>query len=378
MLRVKAICLARCVHLAASWGKLADKYLSKRTKKSRTSLLNYRTSRNNNSKIMERKELPGILVSEIGGPFGVLESHVEFLKMHFNLITMKEFQKSKEELREKIKSVFVFEGRPLVDRELLESLPDLRVIGNSGVGVNHLDLKLISSFGVKITNTPHAVSDSTADIGMALMLASARRLVEGCDIAMSPQTKHFCVDWLGVEVTRATLGIIGMGNIGYKVAKRAKAFDMNILYHNRNRRKEEEQVVGATYCKTIEELLQRSDFVMLVVNLTSETHKLIGKKELGLMKPTAILINICRGAVVDQDALAEALQNGIIKAAALDVTDPEPLPRDHQLLQLKNVIITPHIGTATVQALRMMTEEAVENILAVLNDRPIPSEVYPN
>ncbi|XP_048363379.1 probable 2-ketogluconate reductase isoform X2 [Sphaerodactylus townsendi] len=327
---------------------------------------------------MERKELPGILVSEIGGPFGVLESHVEFLKMHFNLITMKEFQKSKEELREKIKSVFVFEGRPLVDRELLESLPDLRVIGNSGVGVNHLDLKLISSFGVKITNTPHAVSDSTADIGMALMLASARRLVEGCDIAMSPQTKHFCVDWLGVEVTRATLGIIGMGNIGYKVAKRAKAFDMNILYHNRNRRKEEEQVVGATYCKTIEELLQRSDFVMLVVNLTSETHKLIGKKELGLMKPTAILINICRGAVVDQDALAEALQNGIIKAAALDVTDPEPLPRDHQLLQLKNVIITPHIGTATVQALRMMTEEAVENILAVLNDRPIPSEVYPN
>lgn len=125
------------------------------------------------------KELPSVLISEIGGAFGILESHVEFLKKHFNLITMKEFQKNKEELHEKIKSVFVFERLPAIDQELLESLPSLKVIGNSGVGVNHLNLKLISSFGVKVTNTPHAVSDSTADIGMALMLASARKLVEG-------------------------------------------------------------------------------------------------------------------------------------------------------------------------------------------------------
>ncbi|KAF7245174.1 Glyoxylate reductase [Varanus komodoensis] len=184
---------------------------------------------------MGEKELPGILVFDIGGAFGVPESHVEFLKKHFNVITIKEFHNSKV-LHEKIKSIFVFERRPLIDKELLEMLPNLKVIGNSGVGVNHLDLKLISSFGVKVTNTPHAVSDSTADIGMALMLASARRLVEGCCIATSPDTTHFAVDWLGVEVTRATLGIIGMGSIGYKVAKRAKAFDMNILYHNRNRR----------------------------------------------------------------------------------------------------------------------------------------------
>uniref|UniRef100_A0A8D2KUK9 Glyoxylate reductase/hydroxypyruvate reductase n=1 Tax=Varanus komodoensis TaxID=61221 RepID=A0A8D2KUK9_VARKO len=326
---------------------------------------------------MGEKELPGILVFDIGGAFGVPESHVEFLKKHFNVITIKEFHNSKV-LHEKIKSIFVFERRPLIDKELLEMLPNLKVIGNSGVGVNHLDLKLISSFGVKVTNTPHAVSDSTADIGMALMLASARRLVEGCCIATSPDTTHFAVDWLGVEVTRATLGIIGMGSIGYKVAKRAKAFDMNILYHNRNRRKEEEeQTVCAIYCKNMEDLLRQSDFVMLVVNLTPETHRLIGKRELAMMKPTATLINICRGAVVDQDALVDALQNRVIRAAALDVTEPEPLPRDHSLLQLKNVIITPHIGTATVQALRMMTEEAVENILAVLSDLPAPSEVNP-
>lgn len=133
--------------------------------------------------IMGEKELPGVLILEVGGKFGILESHVEFLKKHFHLITMKEFHKNKETLREKITSIFVFERRPLIDRELLENLPKLKVVGNSGVGVNHLDLKLISSFGVKVTNTPYAVSDSTADIGMALMLASARRLVEGKGIS---------------------------------------------------------------------------------------------------------------------------------------------------------------------------------------------------
>ncbi|XP_070603506.1 probable 2-ketogluconate reductase isoform X1 [Erythrolamprus reginae] len=363
--------------------QLAEIYWFKWAKKNITCVQHYKTGRKSTKRrllsayqpmIME-KELPSMLISGIGGTFGVLESHVEFLKKHFNLITMKEFQKSKE-LHEKIKSVFVLECLPVIDQELLESLPNLKVIGNSGVGVNHLNLKLINSYGIKVTNTPHAVSDSTADLGMALMLASARRLVEGYYLATSPDTTHFAVNWLGVEVSRATLGIIGMGNIGYKVAKRAKAFDMKILYHNRNQRKEEdEQVVGAVYCKNIDNLLRQSDFVMLVVNLTSETHNLIGKRELELMKPTATLINICRGAVIDQDALVEALQNKVIKAAALDVTYPEPLPRDHLLLQMKNVIITPHIGTATDQAVRMMTKEAVENILAVLNDLPIPSEV---
>lgn len=128
---------------------------------------------------MEENELPGVLILDVGGTFGVLESHVEFLKQHFNVITMKEFHKNKETLQEKIKSIFVFERRPLIDWELLKNLPKLKVVGNSGVGTNHLDLKLISSFGVKVTNTPHAVCDSTADMGMALMLASARRLVEG-------------------------------------------------------------------------------------------------------------------------------------------------------------------------------------------------------
>ncbi|KFV88384.1 hypothetical protein N308_02901, partial [Struthio camelus australis] len=264
--------------------------------------------------------------------------------------------------------------KPVIDQELLQSLPNLKVIANSGAGMDHLDLKLIAGFGVKMASAPHAVSSSTTDTGMALLLASARRLVEGCHVAVSPGTEYCEVDFLGVKVTRATLGIIGMGSIGYKIALRAEAFQMNILYHNWTRRKEhEEQLVGAIYCEKIDNLLQQSGLVMGVVSLTPQRHKLIGKRELKLMKPTATLINI--SGVVDQEALVRALQAGAIGAAAVDVTYPEPLPGDHPLLQLKNVIITPHLGIKTEKATRMITEEAVESILAAVNGLPIPSEV---
>nr|KAF6471352.1 glyoxylate and hydroxypyruvate reductase [Molossus molossus] len=151
---------------------------------------------------------------------------------------------------------------------------------------------------------------------------------------------------------------------------------MKILYHNRKRRKlEEEEAVGATYCDKLDELLQQSDFVMLALSLTPQTQRLIGRRELRLMKPTAILVNIGRGLLIDQDALVEALQTGVIRAAALDVSHPEPLPRDHPLLKLKNVTLTPHIGSATHQARRQMMENLVGSILASLNGLPIPNEV---
>ncbi|XP_062836688.1 glyoxylate/hydroxypyruvate reductase B isoform X2 [Anolis carolinensis] len=327
---------------------------------------------------MEGPELPGLLVNEVGGILGILEAHLPFLKKHFHLITMKEFLESKERFSAKVKAIYVWWHKPVIDRELLDSLPDLKVIANSGVGMDHLDLKLISGYGVRMANAPHAVCSSTADIGMALLLTAARRLIEGCQIAVSPDTKHFSSNWLGEDVTGATLGIIGMGSIGYKIAQRAKAFEMKILYHNRNRRKEdEERLVGACYCPKIEDLLQESDFVMVVVSLTPQTYRLIGKKELELMKPTATLINISRGPVIDQDMLVEALQSGIIKGAVMDVTYPEPLPRDHPLLKLKNVIITPHLGARTTKTAFMITEEAVANILAALNGLPMPNEVLP-
>ncbi|XP_048219656.1 glyoxylate/hydroxypyruvate reductase B-like isoform X2 [Perognathus longimembris pacificus] len=320
--------------------------------------------------------LPGVLVSGFEGPYGICEDHLGDLQKHFSLITMKEFLKNKTEFSQKIQAIYIWGGRPVISRELLLSLPSLKLIASAGIGLDHLDLPLIASCGVKVANTPSAVSSPTADLGMALLLASARRVVEGHQLAVSPCTEDFPTNWMGQEVSGATLGIVGMGTIGYKIAQRAKAFEMKILYHNRNRRKmEEEEAVGATYCERLDDLLQQSDFVILVLSLTPQTQGLIGRRELRLMKPSAVLINIGRGLVVDQDALAEALKNEVIKAAALDVTYPEPLPREHPLLKLKNIILTPHIGSATHQARRQMMENLVGSILASLSDLPIPNEV---
>uniref|UniRef100_A0A8C0FHB7 D-isomer specific 2-hydroxyacid dehydrogenase catalytic domain-containing protein n=1 Tax=Bubo bubo TaxID=30461 RepID=A0A8C0FHB7_BUBBB len=182
-------------------------------------------------------ELPGLLVNEIGGIHGILHGHVALLKKHFYLITMKEFLENRKHMSKKVQAIYLWWHKPIINRELLQSLPNLKVIANSGVGMDHLDLKLVASFGVKMANAPYAVSSSTADTGMALLLASARRLVEGYHVATSPGMEYSEADLLGVEVTGATVGIIGMGSIGYKIALRAKAFEMNILYHNRTRRK---------------------------------------------------------------------------------------------------------------------------------------------
>ncbi|XP_075069284.1 putative 2-ketogluconate reductase isoform X2 [Mixophyes fleayi] len=323
------------------------------------------------------KELPGALIEEIGGPSGVMEDHIDFLKQHFTLITMTQL-KEKAELAENIVSIFNWANKPDVDSDLLKRLPRLKVIASSGAGVDHLDLKMISSYGVKVTNTPHAVTSATADLAMTLLLVSARNFLEGHQIAVSPHTDRFAANWVSGDITGTTLGIIGMGRIGYKIAQRAKAFEMKILYHNRHRRLEEERSVGASYCENLADLLQQSDYVMLAVNLGPETEKLIGKREFKLMKPSATLINISRGLVVDQDALVEALQVGEIKAAALDVTYPEPLPRDHPLRKLNNVILTPHMGSATCNSRRLMMEDMVQSMISGINDLPVSNEVTAN
>ncbi|KAM4705006.1 glyoxylate/hydroxypyruvate reductase B-like [Rhinophrynus dorsalis] len=321
-------------------------------------------------------DLPGVLVEEIGGQVGVVEEHVDFLKKHFALITMKELMEKKEQLADKIFCIFVWAHKPKVDIELLKSLPRLKVIASAGAGTDHLDLKMISRFGVKVANTPNAVANCTADLAMTLLLVSARDILEANRIAVSPHTEHLHLNWVAEEATGATLGIIGMGHIGYKIAQRARAFEMKILYHNRNRRsEEEEQAVGAVYCEKLVDLLQQSDFVILVVSLTQETRKLIGKKELQLMKPSATLINISRGPVVDQDALVEALQQRVIRMAALDVTYPEPLPRDHPLLKLDNVVLTPHIGSATRTTRRIMMEDMVQSMVDAISGLPVSNEV---
>uniref|UniRef100_A0A667XDM9 Glyoxylate reductase/hydroxypyruvate reductase n=1 Tax=Myripristis murdjan TaxID=586833 RepID=A0A667XDM9_9TELE len=299
----------------------------------------------------------------------------DLLKQHFHTISYREFLQNPALHAPKIQAILMLAQSPAAEPSLLRLLPSLKVIASGGVGIDHLDLLFIASLGVKVTNTPGVVSDATADIGMGLLLASARKIVQGHQIPVDYKTTFLPTNLMGFQVTGSTLGIIGMGHIGYKIAQRGKGFEMKILYHNRNRSAEDERAVGATYCENMDDLLRRSDFVMLAVNLTPETTGLIGQRELSLMKPTATLVNVSRGLVVDQDALVKALQSGTIHAAALDVTHPEPLPRDHPLLSLPNVLITPHVGCSTYQTIRRMVEVMVENARAAMNGLPIPNEV---
>lgn len=325
-------------------------------------------------KVMEADK-PWALISEVGEQ-GYIEDVTDIMTQHFQIISHRDFLQNPQLHAPKIQAMFVWNACPAAKPSLLTSLPALKVVANGGVGIDHLDVPYITSLGVKVTNTPGVVSDATADIAMGLLLASARKIVEGHQIAVDPKTTHIPQCLMGVEVTGSTLGIIGMGDIGHKIAQRSKGFDMKILYHNRKRRSvEDEQAVGASYCESMDDLLRRSDFVMLAVNLTPETTGLISHRELALMKPTATLVNVSRGLVVDQDALVKALQSGTIRAAALDVTHPEPLPRDHPLLGLPNVLITPHVGTNTYTTTRRMVQRMVDNAVAAVKGQCIPNEV---
>ncbi|KAK7899028.1 hypothetical protein WMY93_019881 [Mugilogobius chulae] len=320
------------------------------------------------------QDKPYALISEVGGQ-GFIPEAVDIIKQHFQIITHQEFLQNSS-LSSKIQIMFQWAGRPETEPLLLSSLPALKLVANGGVGIDHLDVPHLNSLGLSVSNTPYVVSNATADMAMGLLLASARRIVEGHLFSIDPTGVPHTL--MGVEVSCSTIGIIGMGHIGFKIAQRAKGFDMKNLYHNRNRRSsEDEQAVGATYCKNMEELLKQADFVVLAVNLTPQTTGLIGHKELSMMKPTATLVNISRGLVVDQDALVQALQKRTIRAAALDVTYPERLPRDHPLLHLPNIIITPHTGTDTVATAVKMVQTMVDSALAAVKGQQIPNEVKP-
>ncbi|XP_062266360.1 probable 2-ketogluconate reductase isoform X1 [Platichthys flesus] len=365
---MRSLCFIRCVRKLLGSTQASQTLTGTNLHRSVTRL--------QHTKVMA-EEKPWALFSEVGEQ-GYLEEVTDIMKQHFHIVCHKDFSQNTQLYSDKIQAMFVWNAQPAAEPSLLTSLPSLKVVANGGVGIDHLDVPYISSLGVKVTNTPGVVSDATADMAMALLLASARRVVEGHQAAVDPKTTHLPLTLMGFEVTGATLGIIGMGDIGHKIARRSKGFDMKILYHNRNRRSvEEERAVGASYCQNMDDLLKESDFVTLAVNLTPETTGLISHRELSLMKPTATLVNISRGLVVDQDALVKALQCGTIRAAALDVTHPEPLPRDHPLLTLPNVLITPHAGTNTYATTRRMVQKMVESALAAVKGQPVPNEVRP-
>jgi glyoxylate reductase len=250
-----------------------------------------------------------------------------------------------------------------VDAALLDAAPDLRAISNYAVGTDNVDLEAATARGIPVGNTPDVLTDATADLAFALMLALARRLPEGEHDVRNGQWLTFEPDRnLGAEVTGATLGVVGFGRIGRSVARRAEGFGMEVLHTSRS------GGVG------IEELLERSDFVSLHCPLTPETHHVVDDAAFARMKPTALLVNTARGPIVDSDALLRALQAREIGGAALDVTDPEPLPADHPLLRAPNLLVVPHIGSATVRTRHRMTEIAVANLLAALAGEPMPHQ----
>jgi glyoxylate reductase len=257
----------------------------------------------------------------------------------------------------------------------LDLLPNTRVISNYGVGVDHIDVAAARRRSIPVGNTPGTVDGATADLTMALMLGVARGLVAGDSYSRGPEYVAFDpTNLLGRDVFGATLGIIGLGRIGCEVAKRARGFDMRILYHNRRPNPEAELSYGVEY-RSLDELLSESDFVSLNTPLTESTRDLIGAEQLERMKPSAFLINTARGAVVDHDALYEALSEQRIAGAAIDVTEPEPLPRDHRLLTLSNLIMTPHLGTSTIDTRIRMGEITHENLMRGLRGDVLVHEV---
>jgi glyoxylate reductase len=245
-----------------------------------------------------------------------------------------------------------------VDRALLDAAPRLRAIANYAVGTDNVDLELTRARGIAVGVTPDVLTEATADLAFALLLAAARRLPEAAAAARDGAWRTWePARWLGAEVDGAALGIVGFGRIGRAVARRAAGFRMS---------------VRSTADTELDELLAGSDFVSLHCPLTPRTRHLIDAAALRRMRPTAILVNTARGGVVDQAALIDALHAGVIAAAAIDVTDPEPPPLDDRIYTTPNLLVLPHIGSATRSARARMTELAVENLLAGLDGRPMP------
>ena len=281
-----------------------------------------------------------------------------------------------EELQKELSSVVgaLVAGSERIDANALAQAKNLKAVANISVGYNNFDVPAMTSAGVMATNTPDVLTDTTADFGFALLMATARRITESEHWVRAGHWDKWSIvnNPLGMDLHHSTIGIIGMGRIGQGIAKRALGFGMKVIYCNRSRLSEaHEKACGATYVSK-EELIRTADHVVLVLPYTAESHHTIGATEIAQMKPTATLINIARGGIVDDVALAQALQEGKIFAAGLDVFEGEPNVHP-DLLKLSNVVLAPHIASATEKTRRAMVDLAIENLRAALDGKKPPS-----
>jgi glyoxylate reductase len=266
-----------------------------------------------------------------------------------------------------------------VDDELLERAgPQLKVVSNYGVGYDHIDVPACTRRGVAVGNTPGVLTETTADLAFALLMAAARRIPEGYEFVRQDRWKAWSpLTLMGPDVHHATLGVLGFGRIGREVAKRGRGFDMQILYYARQPASPEDEARLGARRVTLDDVLSQSDFISLHVSLNPETHHLINRETLGKMKRSAILVNTSRGPVVDSDALYDALKERVIAGAALDVTEPEPMPGNHKLLSLPNCLVVPHIASSSFATRAKMASIATDNLLAGLRHAPLPAFVNP-
>ena len=266
-----------------------------------------------------------------------------------------------------------------VNDELLDRAgPQLRVVSNYAVGFDNIDVPACTRRGVAVGNTAGVLTETTADCAFALLMAAARRIPEAYDYVRQGKWKTWGpMLLLGPDIHHATLGILGFGRIGREIAKRARGFDMQVLYYDVFPAPPEEEARLGARRASLDEVLAASDFITLHVNLTPETHHMMNRDAFAKMKRSAILVNASRGPVVDPDDLYDALRNGVIAGAALDVTEPEPLPADHKLLTLPNCLIVPHIASASFKTRGEMARIAAENVLAGIAGKPLPSFVNP-
>ena len=264
-------------------------------------------------------------------------------------------------------------GNIKINEELLAKAPNLKVIAQASVGYDNIDIAACNARNIPVGNTPGVLVDAVADLAYALILDSARKIVLAYDHVKSGKWGENKPFGLATDLANKTLGVVGMGDIGRAIAERAKASKMKIIYHNRNRRADDE-ALGATYV-TFDELLAQADFIVIAVTLNPTTKGMFNKEVFAKMKDGARIVNISRGAVIDTEAMYEALLSGKLAHAAMDVTDPEPLPGDHKLLSLPNVTVTPHMASATTETRDAMALLTVDNILAGLEGKPMPAQV---
>jgi len=285
---------------------------------------------------------------------------------------------SKEEIIEgvKDKDALICLLTDKIDAEVMDSAPNLKIIANYAVGIDNIDVKEATKRGILVTNTPGVLTETVADLAWALLMAVARRIVEGDKFMREGKFKGWApLLMLGSDIYGKTIGIIGAGRIGSAVARRAKGFNMRILYYSRKRNEKLEEECNAEYVD-LETLLKEADFVSLHTPLTEETYHMIGEKELKIMKPTAYLINTGRGKCVDEEALVKALKEGWIRGAALDVFENEPAIHP-ELKKLDNVVLTPHIGSASYETRSKMAVMVAENVIAALEGKLPPNCVNP-